>query len=315
MIEYKKHKEIDFEKWDLCIDRALNGIIYPYSFYLNQVSPNWDALIYNNYEAVMPLPVKNKYGIDYVIQPIFVQQLGVFGQIPVSENLLSEFVENIPSRFRYININLNTFNPVISGRNIITEKSVTYELDLISSYEMIRNKYTVQTKRNIKKAEKEKVFITRNDDPMPIIESFRRTRGKTIAHLGDKQYETLKHLIFSGIYRGNTDIYSAFTARNSFCAGIVFFRSHKKTILIFSGSTAEARNNGAMSAIIDRYIADHAGENLTLDFEGSNEKNLARFYAGFGSKECVFLQIKINNLPLILKPIVKMYFFAKKNLY
>jgi hypothetical protein len=312
MIEYKKHKDIDFEKWDHCIDLSLNGIIYPYSFYLNQVSPDWEALIYKDYEAVMPLPVKKKFGMEYIIQPIFVQQLGVFAKIPVSESMLADFIEKIPSKFRYIILNLNTFNPKINLTKTKAKENVTYELDLISSYEIIKNGYSGQIKRNIKKAEKEKVFIVRNDDPMPIIESFRSNRGKNISHIGELQYQTLKHLIYSGIYRGNTEIYSAFTAQNSFCAGIIFFRSHKKSILIFSGSTPEARANGAMSAIIDRYITEHAGQNLTLDFEGSNEKNLARFYAGFGSKECVFLQIEIINLPLILKPITKVYFFLKK---
>ena len=314
MIRYKQHHEIDFEKWDQCIDQSLNGIIYPFSFYLNQVSPGWDALIFNDYEAVMPLPNKKKAGIRYIIQPVFVQQLGVFSQKPVSQALLFEFLQNIPRSFWYININLNTFNPASRIKNFRTITNITYELDLISSYEHLREKYTGQTLRNLKKAHKNKVFVTRNDDPMPIIETFKQNRGKKINTLGNDHYNTLKHLIYSGLFRGNTEIYSAYSKENTFCAGVVFFKSHKKSVLIFSGSSAEARQNGAMTALIDQYIQDHSQQNLTLDFEGSNEKNLARFYAGFGSKECVYLQVEKNNFPLLLKYIPEFYFLLRKTL-
>jgi len=36
---------------------------------------------------------------------------------------------------------------------------------------------------------------------------------------------------------------------------------------------------------------------LILDFEGSVDKNVARFYKGFGAKETGFNEILINRLP------------------
>jgi hypothetical protein len=312
MIRFVEHHEINFEKWDQCIDKSINGIIYPYSFYLGQVSPGWCALIQDNYEAVMPLPTKKKFGINYIIQPPFVQQLGVFAKSPVKAELLNEFIHAIPKRFWYWNFNLNTFNPIDESIQQACGKGITYELDLIPDYVQIKKGYNEQTLRNLKKAEKNQLFITSNGDPMPIIDCFRNSKGKQIYHWSDNEYEMLKHLIYSGIYKGLTKIYTAYNSQNSFCAGIVFFTSNNKSILFFSGSTPEARTNGAMTAIIDKFIQDHCGLNLTLDFEGSKDKNLARFYAGFGSKECVFLQIVKKDFPLLLKPISELFFFFKK---
>ena len=312
MIKYLRHKEIDFEKWDECIENCLNGIIYPYSFYLDQVSPGWDALIMGDYETVMPLPHRRKAGIIYIFQPFFVQQLGVFSPQPVSQEMVNEFLLNIPEKFRFVNYNLNTYNKIESSGSYRVKERPTYELDLISPYDKIRQSYSENTRRNLKKAEKSKVFVTRSSSPDEVINTFRAYRGKKIKNLNNPEYLMLKHLIYSGIHRGNAMVYNAYTEQNSFCAGVVFLHSHRKSILLFSGSTPEAKKNGAMTAIIDQYIQDYCEKNITLDFEGSEDKNLARFYRGFGSKECLYLQLTINNFPLILKPLANWYFWCRE---
>jgi hypothetical protein len=60
------------------IARSFNGIVYAYSWYLDIVSPGWDALVKDDYKSVMPLTWRKKYGIKYLYQPFFTQQLGVF---------------------------------------------------------------------------------------------------------------------------------------------------------------------------------------------------------------------------------------------
>ena len=78
-IQFFTRKEIDIQKWNECIDNAANGLIYAYSYYLDAVCNNWDAIVINNYEAVMPLPWRKKYGLRYVYQAAFIQRLGIFG--------------------------------------------------------------------------------------------------------------------------------------------------------------------------------------------------------------------------------------------
>ena len=103
-IRYFKHKEIDKEKWDTCIDNASNSLIYAFSWYLDIVSPNWEALIAGDYHLVMPLPAKRKYGINYLFQPKYTQQLGVFGVEPSIEPV-SDFISKIPKKFIFVDLN------------------------------------------------------------------------------------------------------------------------------------------------------------------------------------------------------------------
>jgi hypothetical protein len=69
VIRYLQRDQIDTVQWDNCIGNAPNGLIYGHSFYLDRMAVNWDALVLNDYEAVMPLPWKKKWGIYYLAHP------------------------------------------------------------------------------------------------------------------------------------------------------------------------------------------------------------------------------------------------------
>lgn len=304
MIQYLKHDDIDFKKWDECVEKSLNGIIYPYSHFLNQVSPKWDALISDHYNAVMPLPIKKKAGISYLIQPMFAQQLGIFSPDFINENKIKSFLNSIPAPIKYVNIKLNTHNQLSAYRKTRIIRCKTYELDLIQPYESLYKSFSTNTKRNIKRSVKEKVFVTNSSEPQEIINLFRTNTGKKIDTIKETHYSTLKHLIYSSLHRGNAVCYSAFSRQNSLCAGAVFLMSHRKAIMLLAASNDEGRSNGAMSAIINHFIMQYAGHNVTLDFEGSNIPSLARFYSSFGSKECVYLQVIMNRFPFLVKDIV-----------
>ncbi len=79
-IQYLTNKQIDKQKWNTCIDNADNGLVYVYSFYLDHMAKYWDALVLNDYEAVMPLTWNKKYAVHYLFQPFLTAQLGLFGK-------------------------------------------------------------------------------------------------------------------------------------------------------------------------------------------------------------------------------------------
>ncbi len=305
MIRYITHNKIEFDKWDQCIDNSVNGIFYAYSWYLDMCAPSWDALVMDDYNAVMPLPHKKKYGIHYIYQPFFIQQLGVFSRDSNACDLTGQFLNTIPSHFRYVDINLNIYNKLPQEHQAISGMGITHELDLILPYDRIRKNYSGNIKRNIKKAETKGVFVTAHSRPEDLILAFRQNKKSFQVPYRESDYKLLKHLIYSGLHKGMVDILTAYSGTNNFCAGIVFFKSHQKTVWLFSGSTPEARENGAMSLLVDHYIRSNAGKEMVLDFEGSVNPGLARFYKSFGSKECLFLQIRLNRMPWIFRPLLK----------
>src|SRR4026208_2422869 len=149
-IQVIKGDNIDREKWDACIDNADNGLIYPYSFYLDSQAKNWDGLVLNDYEAVMPLTWNRKYGIYYLYQPFLCAQLGLFGK-NISPGLLQDFFKAIPGKFNYWDIYLNSGNDFTLDNFKLYRRS-NYIVNLEKPYENLYQDYRENIKRNIQKA-------------------------------------------------------------------------------------------------------------------------------------------------------------------
>ncbi|HPK04641.1 MAG TPA: hypothetical protein PK908_01975 [Bacteroidales bacterium] len=304
MIRFLINSEIDYNKWDNCIERSYNGNLYAWSWYLDLVCEGWDAIIAGDYEQVMPVTAGKKYGIKYLYQPPFTQQLGIFSTTPESGYSNNDFLEILTHHYRFAEINLNRYNR-INNNNFKINFRKNYELDLIKPYEQLQGNYSENTRRNIKKAVKEGINISENSDHRSIIKIFRQEKGREIKKMGERHYKILEKLIYRSLYKNIATVSGAFTHENRLCAGVFIIRSHHRLVLIFSANNSIARNTGAMHLLIDSIIKKYAGQALTLDFEGSEIEGLARFYAGFGSAETRYPALQYNNLPFFVKLIIE----------
>jgi hypothetical protein len=88
---------------------------------------------------------------------------------------------------------------------------------------------------------------------------------------------------------------------------MIIFISHYKAIFLFSATNQEARETGAMSMLISQFIYSAAGNHLTMDFEGSNDPQLGRFYRSFGASKTSYPSIVINRLPFGVKQAFRVY--------
>lgn len=297
-IQYLTHAEIDKAKWDKCIDGSANGLIYGHSFYLDHMSKHWDALVLNDYEAVMPLTWNKKYGIHYLYQPFLTAQLGLFGN-HISMDLLNAFFDAIPKKFRYWDFYLNHQN-VFALNNYHLYQRKNYVLDLNSSYERIYSAYRENIQRNIKKANQLGCKAIKNFEAAKVI-TLAVEQMRTYTAESKENVERFRKL-YAHLHKEQKAItYGILSDKDELIASCIFFFSHNRAYYILVGNHPNGRTIGASHALIDAFIKDHAGKNLLLDFEGSDIRNLAFFYSSFGAREELFAGIKLNRLPFYLK--------------
>lgn len=296
MIRFLSHQQIDRTKWDACVLQSGNGQIYGCSWYLDVVCPAWDGLIQDDYVAVMPLTRGRKFLMEYVYPPFFCQQLGVFttddaGSAPTL------FLPAIPSAIRFVEMNLNAANQFVPA-NFRVKSNLNYVLDVSRSYEEIRKNYSENHERNIRKAAKNgSLKIREVTSPDAIINLFRANRGRFVTNLKEHHYEVFSNLVRIVQQHASALQLEVSDEQDMLVAGAVFFEWNGRSVFIFSGISSDGKRLSAMHFLIDWYIQRVAGRFKVLDFEGSNDPELARFYRGFGSTECVYLQVKYNSLP------------------
>ena len=136
MIRFVEHNDVDTEKWDRCIKRAINSTPYAFSWYLDIVVSHWNAIILNDYEAVFPLPTKRKWGIQYAFTPFWVQQLGLISQTNEGLKRIDDFISLIPSTYRFIELNMNHDVPVKDSLNYNIVENFNYVLPLNKTYHL-----------------------------------------------------------------------------------------------------------------------------------------------------------------------------------
>lgn len=303
MIQYLNHSAIDRQKWDDL--SAAHGLVYAQSWYLDIAHPNWEALILDDYEAVMPLTGGKKFGVDYLFQPFFVQQLGVVSKQPLSPEQQTEFLLAIPKKFRFAEIRLNesnAFDNRIQGieyhRNVV--------LDLNKDYETIRANYHTNMKRNLAKAKSHDLQLKDDVELTQIINLFRADRGAKVGVWGDAEYARLLRLGEEALKRNAAFLMGVTDGMELLC-GALFMQTAGRIVFLFSGNSELGKQKQAMTYMMDSVIKIFASQHVTFDFEGSDNDNLARFYLGFGGEERRYPSYTYNHLSAIGKGLLKVW--------
>jgi hypothetical protein len=266
--------QLDKVKWDETIQNSSFPCIYALSWYLDQVAPNWDALVLGDYQYVFPLTVKKKFSvIKYIGSPNFCQQLGLFSREPIDEKKLLQIIAAIPSTYLRKDIPLNHINPINGG----TQQRANFVLHA-SPITEIRANYSSQTKRNLKKALKNDLKVVSDVDFRNVISLFQNTKGQTIEKV---DYSILELLCTQASEKGILHTFGVYT-NETLISGALFFEFNKRWYMILLASSTKGKELLASTLMIDVVIEKATSREFTIDFEGSSIASLARFYKGFG---------------------------------
>ena len=285
MIRFVKHTDILPEKWDEAILRSQSPTVLATYHLLNTLTADsaWDALVMDDYAAVMPLPHRVKMGIHYIYTPFFLPQLGIFSPTPTDAETTLAFFNNIPTKYKQIDLLLNTSNDVELLKNE-TIRLVSHQLSLQKPYEQLQADFSQNTRRNIKDALKHS--LTYFEDEMildDVIHLFKQNKGKEKnVHYGNDDYQILQKTAKQQKKKQKLIVAGVLNANEKLVAGALFLHDYTRIHFWFSGRDDEASEGKPMFFLLNEYIRRHAGISKTLDFNGSSDPNVARLYKGFG---------------------------------
>lgn len=285
MVRFIQHQNIDFDKWDEAVATSCAPTILCTSRYLDLLTEGatWHALVTGDYECVMPIPERKKWGIKYAYTPFFLTQMGVFSKQNANNQIVEEFVQAIPKDYRQVDLLLNACNDVPNSSEKVINLC-SHRMSLHDSYENLFAKYTQNTQRNVKSSKKQNLTISYENVRIPeIINLFLHNRGKERnVHFRAEDYPMLQRVAEQLLADGRLDAGGVFSPDGKLIAGALFLRDDDCIRFWFSGRDNNFASSRPMFYLLDDYICRNAGQSLDFDFNGSMNENVARFYRGFG---------------------------------
>ncbi len=294
-ILYLRHEDINKIKWDECILHAENSLIYSHSSYLDAMSPGWDALIDENYNWVLPVTKGRKFGISYLYQPHFTQQLGVFfkkgATIP-----WQEIIVLLKKKFSFWEVNWNYCTlPGQLTSSLKNNPATNFIIDLSRTYNDIAGNYHNVLKKNLKRSRNSCLKYNTLSDFGKAIEFYKKYYGQRMPHLKDGHYKAFKKICetkssYQVVCREAVD------ANNNTVAIALLLGDSRRLYNLMDTTTNEGRKAQANHFLIDSIIKEFAGSKLLLDFEGSDLAGVKAFYETFGAINQPYYRIRYNNL-------------------
>ena len=300
-IQYLTYQEIDFAKWDFCIAKSVNKLIYVESKYLNQIATNWDAIVLNDYDAVMPLIWRKKMGIRYLYQPAFLQQAGIYSPYHLTEEITEAFISLASVHFKFAEISINYENKT-SDENSFYQKKVNnnFLIHLNKKYEEILTSKYLQ--KNITRASKFNLQYAISTDVTKCIKTYKKLYGERISSLSTYDYKNFELLCVDLQKENRVVIREVYNKEgNELLATALFLKDENRLYNLAPSIFPNGRNCLANYFLFDSLIKEFSNKPLIIDLEGSDLPGVDFFYKKLATENQPYYSIKWNNLPKIIQ--------------
>ena len=292
-------KEVDRERWDACIAADARGLIYSYCWFLDGIIGEWEGVVVNDYEAVMALPRKKKWGIEFVGMPPFVQRLGLSGRY--DDEVVNMAGEMVKERFKLIEY---TAAEALLFGEAKKKRKTNFVMPMVETYDEISDRYTSACKKNISKAQKRGCELTDEVEVRDVVKFYRDIYGGLSAY-ADKHFEALEQLLESAAARKPCHVAGV---RNRESKELVYagllLDDGRRVYYVLGAPNKEGREMRATYFFIDEMIRKFCGSRKIFDFEGSDIPDVASFYQSFSPETEYYYQFYINRYSNPLKKLI-----------
>jgi hypothetical protein len=255
----------------------------------------WDALVLEDYRAVLPLPWRSRAGIRYLYQPAFTQQTGIFSPEPITPALVGAFLEQVNRRYRFAEIYLNYGNGHPS-----LERRTNFILPLDTSYGQLSGRYKKDLVRNLRTAAPGLHYL-KDFDLQTALRHFQREYAKRLPAIKEEDYRHFEALCLLLQQRDQLLVRAVLDEAGQPLCTAVFLKDKIRFYLLHSTTLPAGRATEANHFLLDQFIREYAGSPMVLDFEGSDHPGIAHFYGNFGSIVQPYFFHRHNRLPWPLR--------------
>jgi hypothetical protein len=292
-------QKIDPIKWDICVAENTNGMIYAQYNYLNNLCTHWSALIIGNYQAILPLPWKKKWGIRYFYAPPFIQQLGLIGKQHLIT--IAQLKKQLTKIAWYGDLFWNNQNAAFVS-SLDCKAKINFVLDLHQTYHSINSHYSNDLHQNIQKASKIGLQYQIVDTLNEIISCYHKQYGDRFTRVVKQDFQHFEAVCQQLFLNNNCFIREAQDPTTlKALASAILLKDNKRIYLVVNTITQAGRKCSANHFLIDSILKEFCEQELLFDFEGSELEGVQDFYKNFHPMNQPYFHYLHNEFPLGIK--------------
>ena len=291
-------KQIDKTLWNQTVASSANGLIYAQSQYLDAVTDQWDGLVINHYEQIMPLPWRMKAGIKYLYTPPFTQQLGLIGK--TLDLPINQIIKRLQASFRYGSVLFNAGNGQLAKATGASPRS-NLLLNLDQSFDTVKSLFRKDHIKNAQKALKAGLIYTDNISVQDAVLFYANIQGEKTKHVQAQHYQDLIQFCDQQLLANQQCFTRAvIDASGAPMSTALFLNDQKRIYNILNATNDKGKSAESNHLLFYLLIQEFAETNYLLDFEGSSIPGIKYFYEGFGCQEEIYSIWHYNKLPFPL---------------
>lgn len=290
--------ELDPHKWDSCVFGAGNGRLFAAYDYLSHMAPCWSGLVLDDYQAVLPLIHKRKFGISYLATLPFINQLGLIGTLN-AEFDIAPVLRTVHQFAKYGDICFNHTN----GRFMETygRPRPNFELALNRDHAHIFNHYHKGLRKHLRQIKDGRQLFFAPANPSEVIDHYQAfLKQKAGIQLSD-DFNRLRALVDTDFGKRHFFPYKVTGDNGHVLLYGLYGKDRYRIYKFMTTTTPEGRKANAAAFALDYLIARYALSDRTLDFMGSALEGVRSFIESFGAVNQPYYLYHYNHLPWPLR--------------
>lgn len=282
-IQLLPSQQVNKVKWDQLVTRLPHAPVYARYNYLNLLCDHWSALILNDYNAILPLPWRQKWGIRYYYRPAFIQQLGLIGQCSATDwpniiHAIKRFAAAGDLCFNHANRAVQEWLPLKAKSNLI--------IHLNGSIEQIRAQYRSSFNNSLQKAQQSVLEYHASTDISSVIQLYQALYGQRMPHILPSHYQQFQQLCES-MQQEQQCLVRTVTphGKTEILAAILLLKNGNRLFNLCNAIPEQGRLTAANHWLFDQVLNEFSASELILDLEGSEIPGVRNFYIHMGAIE------------------------------
>ena len=281
-IQRIQREDIDKIKWNSCVHFATNGNIFGYKWYIDAITKDWEALIEDDYEAVLPLIwKKNWLGKKRLYIPSLVRETGIYSSNALSEKRVASFLEAIPATYKKAKIQVDQFTLMPKNTSWTIDKLQNSVIYMNRPYEELAQQFSPQVQADLDRARTADSRPAGSLKPEMIVDFYKEEDP----NYTKEHYYAYLRIFYNLLHRGWGFPSGVVDTTGKLLAVNFFVFSHGRMLSFLPVVSKKGKELGALSFLMNLIFHTNANKQLLLDFNETNR------HLGFGEETTVFYEI------------------------